>query len=183
MSDAANAYLALLRGINVGGNNMIKMAELKTCLEDAGFQNVRTYIQSGNVLFNAQDGDTAKLEKRMEEVIQERFGLQIRVAVFSKEEWGAILDNAPQNWGKEPSWKHNILVLLRPYNMDNAVAAIGELKPEIETMIAGKGVLYQSASIKMVGRTTTGKLASNPMYKQMTIRNYNTATKLLALLQ
>jgi uncharacterized protein (DUF1697 family) len=177
------SYLALLRGINVGGNNMIKMAELKTCLEDAGFHNVRTYIQSGNVIFKAQDDDTAKLEKRMEEIIQERFGMQIRVAVFSKDEWSAILDNAPEKWGKEMDWKHNILVLLRPYTTDNAVAAIGELKPDIEMMIAGKGVLYQSASIKMVGRTTTGKLASNPIYKQMTIRNYNSATKLLALLQ
>lgn len=178
-----NAYLALLRGINVGGNNMIRMADLKTCLEEAGFDDVRTYIQSGNVLFSSQPSDTATLENRMEKAIQNRFAMQIRVAIFSKEEWKAIIDNAPKEWGKDPSWKHNILVMLRPYNMNDAVAAIGALKPEIEMMVAGKSVLYQSASMKMVGRTTTGKIASNPIYKQMTIRNYNTATKLLGLLQ
>lgn len=59
---------------------------------------------------------------------------------------------------------------------------VGELKPDIETIEPGNGVLYQSMSLKMFGRTTTGKLVSNPIYKKITVRNYNTVTKLFSLL-
>ena len=72
--------------------------------------------------------------------------------------------------------------MLKPYDMDEAAAAIGELKPDIETIEPGNGVLYQSMSLKIFGRTTTGKLASNPIYKRITVRNNNTVIKLLSLL-
>ena len=57
-------YVALLRGINVGGNNKVSMTELKTCLEEAGFENVSTYINSGNVLFESEANDAVKLAQR-----------------------------------------------------------------------------------------------------------------------
>jgi uncharacterized protein (DUF1697 family) len=106
----------------------------------------------------------------------------VEVVVFSQSEWRQIIAAAPSSWGADKTWKHNLLVLLPPYNMAEAVTAVGALKPDIEAMRAGDGVLYQSMSQALFGRTTTGKLASNPLYKRLTIRNYNTATKLLALL-
>jgi uncharacterized protein (DUF1697 family) len=176
------SYVALLRGVNVGGNNMLKMAELKACLESAGFANVRTYIQSGNVLFESDIEDERSLDVLVQKAIAKTFKMQLGVVVFSKLEWQQIIKHAPKDWGHDKTWKHNLLVMLHPYTMHTTVAAIGELKPGIESLHAGNGVLYQSVSIENFGRATTGKLASNPAYKQMTVRNFNTATKLVSLL-
>lgn len=177
-----NAYIALLRGINVGGNNKIKMADLRPSLERAGFEQVSTYIQSGNVLFVSPETNTQKLASKMEGIIKDQFGVSAAVVVISKQRWEKIIANAPKDWGVDAEWKHNLLVLLEPYDMQEVVAAIGVLKPDIETLVPGDGVLYQSMSRALFGRTTTGKLASNPIYQRMTIRNYNTAQKLLSLL-
>ncbi len=176
-------YLALLRGINVGGKAMIKMADLKACFEAAGYSNVRTYIQSGNVIFETTETDKAQLKFDVEKAIQRSFKLPVQVAIFVANEWRAIVKAAPKTWGQDKSWKHNLLIMLEPVPMQNVTAAVGDLKPDIEAMTAGDGVLYQSMSLKLFGRTTTGKLASNPVYKKMTIRNYNTTLKLLELLE
>ncbi len=103
--------------------------------------------------------------------------------MFSKNKWQSIIDKAPNNWGRDKTWKHNLLALIKPYAMQQVMSDIGELKPDIEMLVPGEGVIYQSISFKMFGRSTSGKLAGKPVYKQMTIRNYNTATKLLPLLQ
>jgi uncharacterized protein (DUF1697 family) len=177
------SYIALLRGINVGGNNMIKMADLKVCLEKAGFQDVKTYIQSGNVLLKSNGTNTAQLAQSIESAIEKQWHIPVGVAVRSEEQWQGIIQAAPQRWGKDTSFKHNLLVMLEPYDIDDALAAIGELKPKIESVTAGDGVLYQSLSWELFGRTTSGKLAGKPIYKRMTVRNYNTSIKLLALLE
>lgn len=171
-------YLALLRGINVGGNNKIPMATLRVCLEKVGLKNVRTYIQSGNIFFESNESDNVKLEQFVSKAIEDTFEMVISVVVFKQKEWESIIGTAPHWWGKDSLWKHNILVMVRPYSMSDVVEAYGKLKPEIERMKPGNGVLYQSIMFVRFGQTTGGKLASNPIYKQMTVRNFNTATKL-----
>lgn len=173
--------LALIRGINVGGNSLVKMAELKAVLEQAGFGNVITYIQSGNVFFDSNNPDQLAVASQISAHIKARFDVGAAVVVFTRKEWQAVIDHAPSWWGKDNSRKHNLLILLPPYDMGDTLKAVGELKPEIETMEPGEGVLYQSMSLKLFGRTTTGKLASSPTYKRLTVRNYNTVTKLLNL--
>lgn len=176
-------YLALLRGINVGGKNMIKMADLRECLSGAGFSNVCTYIQSGNVIFESDERDSKALARAIEQAIDASFKCTVGTVVIAKPTWRTLVSNAPSDWGVDKSWKHNILVLLDPSEITEAIAAIGALKPDIETLVPGDGVLYQSMSLEKFGRTTTGKLASNPIYQRMTVRNYNTAVKLAALLE
>lgn len=177
-------YLALLRGINVGGRSLIKMADLRACFETSGFQDVSTYIQSGNVIFSAvAPSSKQELKQRIETALQEQFGMSILVAVFTHHDWQTIVQQAPKWWGERQDWKHNLLIMLDPVPVDRVLAGIGSIKPDIESIEAGNGVLYQSMSLKLFGRTTTGKLASQPIYKQMTIRNYNTTKKLLALLE
>ena len=178
-----NTYLALLRGINVGGNSIVKMSELKRALENSGLQKVTTYIQSGNVLFVSNKTDPQALSQLIHERIQSEFGVDSAVVVFTKAEWEKIIKSAPRAWGKDPTWKHNLLIMLKPYDMQAVIVAVGELKPDIEFMVAGDGVLYQSMSRKLFGRTTTDKLASNPLYKRMTVRSYNTSVKLRSLLE
>lgn len=175
-------YLALLRGINVGGNNKIPMAELRACLEAAGLTKVATYIQSGNVIFDSNKSHVA-LAELISACIKDRFGFTVPVAVFTAQEWQTIIKKAPVQWGTDPHWKHNLLIILMPHDMHEIIQNIGELKPDIEMLVPGDGVLYQSMSLKLFGKTTTGKLAAKPIYSRMTVRNYNTSRTLLKLLE
>lgn len=177
-----DSYVALLRGVNVGGR-MLKMADLKSALETDGFTDVKTFIQSGNVLFTSRSKDTLALAKKIENLISDKFNMDVPTLVLSAEQYDRIVKSAPKHFGQNPEWKHNVLFLIPPFDMDQVVAGIGVLKPDIESLVRGEGVLYQSMSIKLFGRTTTGKLAASPVYQQMTIRNWNTTQKLAALLQ
>ena len=87
-------WIALLRGINVGGNRKIAMADLRTALETAGFQEVRTYIQSGNVVLK-HDGTHDDQVQKIQQVIAERFGFEVHVVVRSAAEWRDVLKNNP----------------------------------------------------------------------------------------
>jgi uncharacterized protein (DUF1697 family) len=176
-------YLALLRGVNVGGKGLIRMSELKACLEKAGFAEVRTYIQSGNVLFVAAKAETGRLAQKMEAAIEKKFAMKVGVVVFAEIEWREIVERAPKSWGENKDWKHNVLALLPGTNAAAVMEAAGALKPEIEAMTAGRGVLYQSLSVDSFGRTSSSKLAGHPIYRRITVRNINTARKLAELLQ
>ncbi|MBC7581713.1 DUF1697 domain-containing protein [Aeromicrobium sp.] len=175
-------YVALLRGINVGGKNKLPMADLRACLENAGLYKVRTYIQSGNVIFESSQSDQSKLVNLIEAAILGNFSFPVLIASYSQPEFESIAKSAPKDWLKNPDFKYNYIFLRRPWHEMAVVEAIGELKPELESITAGNGVLYQAMSIKLFGRTTTGKMASKPIYQQMTIRNHTTVTKLVEML-
>jgi uncharacterized protein (DUF1697 family) len=175
-------YVALLRGINVGGNNKVPMADLKACLEATGLENVRTYIQSGNVIFDVKATDEVPLTAEIEQAIEKTFGFPVVVALFSQKEFEYIAEHTPKDWLKNSEWKYNYLFLKKPTTGKEAVAALGDQKKDIELAVAGKGVVYQAMSIKLFGRTTASKMIGSPIYKQMTIRNDNTVRKLIELL-
>ena len=88
-------YISLLRGINVGGNNKIKMAELKTMYESLDFQNVETYIQSGNVIFDSKRKDRRTLKEAISEAIKTTFGFDVEVLLRNKEDFDWLLQNNP----------------------------------------------------------------------------------------
>ncbi|MNN10132.1 hypothetical protein D3C81_1230470 [compost metagenome] len=87
-------YVALLRGINVGGKNKIKMAELRVAMEHLGLSKVQTYIQSGNILFES-DEDEVTLRLKIEQMIQAEFGLTIPTMIRTSEELQKIVDSCP----------------------------------------------------------------------------------------
>ncbi len=176
-------YLALLRGINVGGNAMIRMEELRKCLEKAGFAEVRTFIQSGNVLFAARKIAPAGLARKLEATIEKTFAMKVGVAVFAEEEWHDVVRRAPKWWGKSKDWKHNLLALLPGTKTSEVIQAMGTLNPEIEMVAPGPGVIYQSLSLALFGQTTSSKLPSRPLYRSITVRNYNTTMKLAEMLR
>ena len=176
-------YLALLRGINVGGNSMIAMSDLRECLENAGFDQVRTYIQSGNVLFAARRTGTSVLAARIERAVEKTFVMKVGVTVFTADEWEEVVRLAPNWWGKDKEWKHNLLALLPGTESAEVIDAMAGLKLDRERVAAGPRVVYQSVSADMPGRTTTSKLLSHAIYGRVTIRNYNTTHKLAELLR
>jgi uncharacterized protein (DUF1697 family) len=87
-------YIALLRGINVGGHNMIKMVELKRVFEEMGLHKVKTYIQSGNVLFESER-EAETLSRQMEEEIKREFGLTVPVVLRTAEELEKVIKDNP----------------------------------------------------------------------------------------
>jgi uncharacterized protein (DUF1697 family) len=185
MADARlpRRYVALLRGINVGGNNLIKMAELKLCFEKQGFRDVRTYIQSGNVVFSAGAETPGKVCARLEAAIEKTFGCRASVVLRSKKEMGDIVRRAPKGFGKQPAkYRYDVIFLKEPLGSAEVLKGVSR-KEGIDRANAGEGVLYFSRLDSKASQSRLGKLMSMPVYKSMTIRNWNTTTKLLELLE
>lgn len=88
-------YVAFLRGINVGGKNKIKMETLREVCSEIGFKNVKTYINSGNLIFETPESDDKKLAEKIEKTIEKEFGLKIRTMVRSIDEIKNIVENNP----------------------------------------------------------------------------------------
>jgi uncharacterized protein (DUF1697 family) len=104
------SHIALLRGINVGGRNKVPMAELREVVTSLGCTGVRTYIQSGNVLFTTPEGDTAKLASALEAAITAAFGLEVSVVVLSRDELAGILDRNPHQDEPNPKLVHVVFL-------------------------------------------------------------------------
>lgn len=171
-------YVCLLRGINVGGNNKVAMSDLKSCFTALGLQDVTTYINSGNVLFRANNTTEVDLITQIEPALQAQFGLNLRVTVVSYETLDKAIAGAPAGWGTDASRKHNMLFVRPPVTVAEVMAGIGTPKPDIETVKPGNGVVFWSASLEQFGRTASSKLAGKPVYQEVTVRNYNTSVEL-----
>jgi uncharacterized protein (DUF1697 family) len=106
-------FVALLRGINVGGRNPIRMTDLKACFERHGFREVETYIQSGNVLFQSS-GSPAALAGGIEQLLNATFGYGTRVVVRTQRQLQAIVERAPEGFGAQPSRFRYDVIFLKP---------------------------------------------------------------------
>jgi uncharacterized protein (DUF1697 family) len=175
-----HTYIALLRGINVGGNNKIDMKQLRTAFVEAGFSEAWTYINSGNVIFSS-DKDTATVQTDCETLIVEQFGLNIAVAVLTAEELVDSLAHAPDWWGKDPDSKHNAIFVIQPATAADVCAEVGEIKPEHEKCAYWGNLIFWSAPMKTFSRTRWGTVSKRTTYQKITIRNSTTAFKLAEL--
>ena len=174
-------YLALLRGINVGGNNLIRMADLATCFEDDGFEKVKTFIQSGNVVFESSR-PRGQLCARLESMLSKRFGYAASVVLRSHAEMRAIVAGAPKDFGKHPDrYRYDVIFLKAPLTASAAMKSV-RVKPGVDEASPGKGVLYFSRLISKATQSQLSKIVGTPIYPSLTIRNWNTTTKLLSLL-
>lgn len=175
-------YIALLRGINVGGKNKVAMPELKSCFENAGFKNVVTYINSGNILFESTLDDLIGLVKICEVAIEKQFGFHVVCSVISANELQHALKNAPKWWGVGDG-KHNAIFVIAPKKADEIVAEVGEAKPEHEKVQACHPIIFWSAPLETFSRTRYSKIVGSKLYQSITIRNANTTYKLAQLVK
>ena len=183
MSNRTLRFLALLRGINVGGKNVIAKDDLRQCFEDLGYTKVRTYIQSGNILFRSDETSVKKLTAAIESGLSDRFSYQAQAVVLPHRKYKSAVAAAPDGWGTDDQQKHNALFTLNSTTPKKVLAQLATPKPDIETVTAGPGVIFWSASKSQLTKTTMMKLAKEPVYQQMTVRNHNTVFKLLDLFQ
>jgi uncharacterized protein (DUF1697 family) len=176
-------FVALLRGINVGGNNLIKMTELKACFESQGFRGVVTYIQSGNVLFEVGDSASAKLTRRIEQVLAATFDYRASVVLRSRKQMQQIVERAPKGFGTQATkYRYDVIFLKEPLSAATAMKSV-LVKQGVDEAHTGTGVLYFSRLISKASQSQLSRLVSQPVYNSMTIRNWNTTTKLVALLE
>jgi uncharacterized protein (DUF1697 family) len=176
-------YLVLLRGINVGGNNIIKMADLKACFESMGFVDVVTYIQSGNVVFKAAEKDKARLTTKIEGVLSERFSYKSRLVIVTYKELKKAVEDAPKGFGKDlDNYRCDVIFVKEPLTVKEAMKNV-RVKEGVDNAFAGKTVLYFSRLTSRASQSYLTKIITTPMYQNMTIRNWNTTTKLLALME
>ncbi len=174
-------YIALLRGVNVGGKNTISMKTLKELFEKNGFHEVLTYINSGNIIFSCENADLEGLKAHLEALILENFGLNIALLLISAEELRQALDNAPSWWDSDEASKHNAIFVIPPFSVEEIFARVGEIKPEYEKVGFHGRVIFWSAPLDTFSKTRWSKIVGTAVYEQVTIRNANTAKKLASL--
>jgi uncharacterized protein (DUF1697 family) len=176
-------YLALLRGINVGGKNKIPMTALKTCLEELGCRNVQTYIASGNVIFTS-DKSAATLVDDIQAMLPKKFSLDselIRILILSREQLQSVIDNKPEGFGDQPDKYHSDAIFLMDIDATQAMLAF---KPRegVDKVWPGDGVIYSQRLSALRTKSRLNYVMLSPLYKSMTIRSWNTTVKLLELM-
>ncbi len=175
-------YVALLRGINVGGKNRVQMAALKGVFETVGHAEVRTYINSGNVVFDAPRARVADLATELEAAIETEFGVAVRVLVLRGSAVVKIADELPDDWVNDDESSCNVLYLLPERASPKALDAF-EVDPAHEEARYCAGAILSRVDRSHVSRSALHKLISTDrdLYMHVTIRNCNTARKLAAM--
>jgi uncharacterized protein (DUF1697 family) len=174
-------YVALLRGINVGGNAMVSMKELKACFEGLGLQDVSTFINSGNIIFKDSRTSIPKLTQLIESGIKAHRNMDIRVTIRSAEDMASICAKIPAKWVTDSAMRTDVMFLWDEVDTPEMIAAI-PTNPKVDRLLHVKGALIWNVNRKDYAKSKVPKMIGSKLYKNMTARNANTARKLLALM-
>lgn len=175
------SHVALLRGINVGGRNLIRMQDLAECFREAGYEEVRTHLQSGNVLFASDPRSGAELEEAIERLLQRRFDIPILTIVRSRDELAATVASAPSDHGSK-ELRSEVFFLKRPLTVEAVMAQMPELREGVDAIAPGPDAFYFSRKAAQASKTRITRLMGMPVFHQMTVRTWRTTTRLLDLL-
>ena len=181
-SKPTSLFVCLLRGINVGGNNMIRMSSLKTSFEQMGFTDVTTYINSGNIIFRSKDGDARKLETKIQRMLEREYKLGCKVVVRSFAEMAALVKSSPKTWKGDERWKYNVIFLRHSIDSKSILDALNA-KPEIEEVIYRRGTVLWATKVSDAKQSAWIKLPSKKIFQDMTVRNLNTTKKIYELMK
>ncbi len=175
-------YIVLLRGINVSGKNRIAMKELKKALEDNGYSNVITYLNSGNVILDS-DREKGFVSDDIVDLLRSRFGLDIPIYVTDPSKLEEILENAPDWWGTEDKGIYDDLIfIIPPAGFEDLYGAVGEPTENIDRIQGYDNVVFWSFDLSNHQKSNWWKkTASTDIKDQITIRTANTMRKVLEL--
>jgi uncharacterized protein (DUF1697 family) len=179
-----NTYVILLRGINVGGKNKLGMADLKKYLEQSGYSDVLTYIASGNVILKS-DKHAKQIKSQIEKTLPENFKLDdehIKVLVLTRDQLQTVIDNKPEGFGEQPEKYHSDAIFLMDIDSAEAMSVFAP-REGVDKVWPGDGVIYSQRLSSQRTKSRLSKIMGTPFYKSMTIRSWNTTTKLLAILR
>lgn len=176
-------YIALLRGVNISGKNQVQMAELRKGFEGLAFENVKTYLNSGNVVFSGDEADIAELTSQIEKMMETLFGLDIPVFVIAAEALADILRNAPAWWGTDSKEIYdNLIFVIPPSKVSDVYTEIGEPKDGLEKAENYREAIFWSFIRKDYQKTNWwSKTASVHISASLTIRTANTVRRIVDL--
>ena len=169
-------YIALLRGINVGGKNKLPMKDLISALEKGGLQNVATYIQSGNVVFQKENTAKTQISEQIEEILKSSFGIESSVVILTKEEWSAVIRANPYPEAEEDPKSLHFYFMHAPPDAPN-LNKMNELKSDSERFEIIDSVLYLHAP-DGIGRSKLAAKVEHLLGCPATARNWRTVSKL-----
>ena len=182
-------YVALLRGINVGGNNKVVMSELREQIEAAGFGHVRTYINSGNLLFEAEaeaedDAPREDVAQTVEDILARHYDFPIRLALLTAQDYLAQLDELPDWWHGEVA-RRDALFYTRGLDRDHVRERIEAMELGDEAVHFGEhAVFWGKFDEKSFLKTAYHKrLLREDFYRQVTIRSGSTVEKIASMLR
>lgn len=174
-------YVALLRGINVGGNNKVDMKQLKNTFERIGTTDVKTYINSGNIVFTDEKHSVESLTALLEEAIHKDFGFGVKVLLRTAAQIKAVHTALPASWVNDDTMKCDVMFLWDEFDTPKILDQL-TIVPGIDTVKYVKGTILWRADRKKLTRSGMIKLIGTKLYTGMTIRNCNTVRKLMSLL-
>ena len=174
-------YIALLRGVNVGGHRKIKMVDLKELLNKMGFKDVATYIQSGNVVFKSSITKTSELEGKIKKGIAKTFSLDVPVLVKTHKELKSIFDKNPFTETSDIENKRIYFALLKEMPQPELITAFQKVKFQGELFVVAEDCVYLNYSIGAGKAKLNNNLIERKLKVSATARNYNTMVKLLEM--
>ncbi len=175
-------YVALLRGVNVGGKAKVDMKQLKLLFEVLGFSNVRTYINSGNVIFESGEKSLRAVQKVVQDELDRHFKHPIATLVLKKSTIANLTKAVPLEWQNNDQQRTDVLFLWGKIDTPDIVEKV-VIHEGIDEVIYTPGALVWHIDRAYYNKSGLTKLVPNPLYKQMTIRNINTLRKLADLAQ
>jgi len=179
-----NAYVILMRGINVGGKNKIPMAELRQRLEELGFEDVATYIQSGNVILHS-DLDPTAVSAEIEDMLPRQFKLDsatVRVVALEYATFKKIVMQAPNDFGTDKQRYRDNVIFLMDSSPAEAMQQI-DTREGVDMVWQGECAIYFRNSVPNATKSRLSKITQRPIYQSITIRNWNTTSRLMELLE
>lgn len=179
-----HTYVTLIRGINVGGKNIVPMAGLRKCLEELGFSNVSTYIASGNVIFES-DKPIREIKAQIEQALPRHFKLHdevIKVLVLTHKQFQAVVDDKPEGFGEQPEKYHSDVIFLMEMSAGEAMKVFSP-REGVDKVWQGDSVIYSQRLSAQRTKSRLNKIMGTPAYKSMTIRSWSTTRQLLKILE
>lgn len=173
------SYLALLRGVNVGGKNTLAMSALSERLTELGMRDVATVLATGNVLLRSPES-ARTLGRQIESVLVEDFGLRqdpVKVLVLGADQVHAVVENRPEHFGDEPGTYHSDAIFLMGISAADAMPAF-DPREGVDRVWPGDGVIYSQRVTAQRTKSRLSAVISSPLYKSMTIRSWSTTLKL-----
>ena len=176
-------YVALLRGVNISGKNKISMPELRSALEQLGYADVRTYLNSGNAAFSAGEDDETNLAAAIRDSIANRLALDIPVFVIPQKRLVDILNSAPDWWGSpDKDIYDNLIFVMPPASAEDVAGKIGEPTKELEQICIRDNSIFWSFDRNGYAKANWWKkTASAGIAELLTIRTANTLRKIAAM--
>jgi uncharacterized protein (DUF1697 family) len=180
--EASHVYVALLRGINVGGNNLVSMKSLKDNFEQLGFTGVKTYINSGNVIFRSPETDARALEDTIDRMLERSYKVKGRTVVRTKREIARVVRTLEREPPLQAEWKCNVVFLRSTIDPKATLKGI-PIRSQTERVVCCPGTWLWFVSAQGFSSSAMMKVGRSPLYREMTVRNPNTTRAVLALME